>query len=205
MAKLLCLAALLAVSATSAHAQTAAIHPAADTTQERQGIRDLTVCLAEARPRWARKTLAYPYLSTAQAREATSALSGNDTCMMKPEAEFTFRTSSLVGSLAEHFVVTDISRVDFARLGTVLSTLKPLNASEDFALCIASRNPAAARDLALSQPGSATETSAAKLLSNGIAPCTNVGETLTVDLQSLRALVSVALYRGVTTILAPKS
>lgn len=220
MAKLLSLAALLAAGATSAHAQTtpvartttvaqtvpaAAIHPSEDSVRQRQDLRALTACLAQSRPRWARRTLSHPYLSTEQAREAAGALSGNDNCVRQPEMEFTFRTSGVVGNLAEHFIDSEIRSVDFHQLAKALNALAPLNASEDFALCVASRNPAAARDLVLSEPGSATESSAAKLLAASIPPCTEQGEKLTVDLQSLRSLMSVALYRGVTTLLASRS
>ena len=81
-----------------------------------------------------------------------------------------------------------------------MNTLKPLNVSEDFALCVAARNPAAARDLALSEPGSAAETQAVQQVSAHVPPCVNDGEKPTVELQSLRALISTALYRAMTTV-----
>ena len=81
-------------------------------------------------------------------------------------------------------------------------SIEPLNASEDFALCVAARNPAAARDLALSEPGSEAENGAAGRLADSVAPCTDADEGLSIDLQSLRALASTALYRGVTDVLA---
>ena len=84
------------------------------------------------------------------------------------------------------------------------STLPPRNVTEDFALCVAARNPAAARALALSEPGSDSETQAVGRLAPHVGPCTEPGEDLKVDLQSLRALVSTALYRGVTAALAAK-
>jgi hypothetical protein len=200
------LAALLAAGAASLQAQpptsTASIQPDVDSAEERKKLREFSACLAEARPRWARKTLSYPYLSDAQAGEAATALSGNDSCITSPEAEVTFRTSGLVGSLAEHFLQTDMQKADFARLAKALSTLEPLNVSEDFALCLASRNPAAARDLSLSEPGSAAESEAGRKLTAHVEGCTIPGENLTVDLQSLRALVATALYRGVSVVLA---
>ncbi|HEX6375387.1 MAG TPA: hypothetical protein VFZ91_06670 [Allosphingosinicella sp.] len=201
MAKLY-LAALLALGAASVQAQpssrAAAIQPSPDSAEERQALRDLSVCLAESRPRWARGTLSHPYLSDAQASAASQALTGKDKCIRGDEAEVTLRTSGMVGSLAEHFLGTEIGQVDSARLAKMLSTLAPLNVSEDFALCMAARNPAAARDLALSEPGSDAETQAARRIAAYVEPCTNQDEQLTVDLQSLRALISTALYRGVT-------
>jgi hypothetical protein len=205
MARLL-LGALLAAQAASLQAQppapAVAVQSDVDSAAERKRLRDLSACLAEARPRWARKTLSYPYLSDAQASAAATALSGKDTCITRPEAEVTFRTSSLVGSLAEHFLQTDLRNADFARLTKTLSTLEPLNVTEDFALCVASRNPAAARDLSLSEPGSAAEAEAGRKLSAHIEGCTVPGEDLKVDMQSLRALVATALYRGVSVVLA---
>jgi hypothetical protein len=204
MAKLY-LAALLAAAAVSVQAQPA---PEAvpiesvDSAHTRKVFRDLSVCLAKARPRWARETLSHPYLSEAQSRAASEALGGRDNCVPGTEGEFTFRPAGMVGNLAEHFVRTDIERADFARLKTVLSTLAPLNVSEDFALCLAARDPAAARDLALSDLGSPAEMAAANRIATHVNACTNEGEKLKIDLQGLRALVSVALYRGLSTVQA---
>lgn len=198
------LAALLALGAAVA-AQSApptAIQPSPDSAEERKTLRSLSACLAQARPRWARQTLSHPYLSDAQASAAAQALGGKDSCVRGAEAEVTLRTSGMVGSLAEHYLQDEIGRADSARLAKALSTITPLNASEDFALCVAARNPAAARGLALSEPGSDSETQAIGRLALHVEPCTQPGEDLKVDLQSLRALVSTALYRGVTAALA---
>jgi hypothetical protein len=195
------LLALLALGASAVQAQpTVRIGPNVDSAEELQTLRNLSACLAESRPRWARQTLAHPYLSDDQARVAAQALRGYDACV-KDETEVTFRTSGLVGGLAEHFLRSEIQRADFSSLTGALATITPLNVSEDFALCVAVRNPAAARDLALSEPGSAAEMQAAAKLSDHLPPCIQQGEKPAVDLQSLRALMSTALYRGVTTIL----
>jgi hypothetical protein len=204
------LAAFLALSAVSAGAQppppTAAIQPAPDSAEQRRGLQVLAVCLAEHRRGWARRTLSQPYLSDAQARVASEVLTGRDTCIRaRGDTEYTFRTSSMVGSLAEHFLRAEIGRVDPARLSTALNNLTPLNASEDFALCMAARNAAAARDLALSEFGSAAEMESARRVASGLDLCTRQGEQLTVDLQSLRALTSTALYRGVVAALAAQN
>jgi hypothetical protein len=200
------LAALLALgAAASVHAQApmGAIQPSPDSAAQRKASQKLIACLAEARPRWARDMLSRPYLSDAQTYDATKALRGRDTCVTSRDGtEITFRNSLMVGSLAEHFLKKDIRRADPARVAEKLSTLPPLNVTEDFALCVASRNPAAARDLALSEPGSAAEDSAAARLAAYVEPCTRDSERLTVDLQSLRALVATALYRGVTAVLS---
>jgi hypothetical protein len=207
MAKLI-LAALLAAAAAAAHAQPpkVTLEPSPDSPQQRKASQKLTACLAEARPRWARSTLSRPYLSDAQASEAAGALRGRDTCVTSRDGvEVTFRTSLMVGSLAEHFLQEDIRRADAARLAEKLSTLSPRNVTEDFALCVTARNPAAARDLALSEPGSAAEEEAARKVFSYVEPCRQEGEALTVDLQALRALVAAALYRGVTEVLTSGS
>lgn len=206
MAKLY-LAALLAACAAPVQGQPPAppapIQLSTDSGVERKTLQKLSACLARARPRWARNTLAQPYLSDDQARLAAQAMSGKDSCVRgHEEVDVTVRTSGMVGSLAEHFLRADIERANPARLAQTLSSLKPLNVSEDFALCVAARNPAAARDLALSEPGSEAEDRAARRLAAYVEPCTKPGEELIVELQSLRALVSTALYRGVTTVLA---
>jgi hypothetical protein len=202
------LTALLAAVAVPALAQPStpavAVQPNLDSAEELRTLRNLSACLAESRPGWARRTLSFAYLSDDQAREAVQALEGTDSCV-PDETEVVFRTSGLVGGLAEHFLRADIERADSARLAKALATLAPLNVSEDFALCVAVRDPAAARELALSEPGSAVEASAAGRLARHVPPCVEPGETPTIDLQSLRALMSTALYRGVTAVLAGAS
>jgi hypothetical protein len=199
----LSLTALLALFAAPVAAQapssTVPVAPFVDSATERQALRKFSACLAEARPRWAQQTLSHPYLSKAQATSAAEALNGRDNCITGPESELTLRTSGMVGSLAEHYIGTRIGHTDLKRLSTALNTLPPLNSSEDFALCVASRNPVAARDLALSEPGSAAEAAAVNKVAAHVAACTGQNGPLTVDMQSLRALVAVALYRGITS------
>src|SRR5687768_5048595 len=100
------LAALLILGAASAQAQPLPpnVQPSPDSAAERQALRSLTACIAKSRPRWARQTLSLPYLSDAQAAAAAEALSGKDSCVPRTGAELTFRTSSMVGSLADHFL-----------------------------------------------------------------------------------------------------
>jgi hypothetical protein len=204
MAKLL-LTILLAFEAASVQAPPAStaapIQAFVDLPEQRQALRSLVACLAEARPRWARQTLSYAYLSDAQARSAAAALSGKDSCLRGQDAELTFRTSSVVASLAEHFLRSEILKADFAKVKAALSTMPPLNASEDFALCVVARDPDAARDLALSNFGSEAETQALQQLVLNLKPCINQREQLTVDMQAIRALASIALYRGMTVAL----
>lgn len=195
------LGALILVPGSAVVTQGAAsveVQPSTDSVAQRAAMRGFSMCLAKARPRWARETLAHPYLSKAQASTAAQALAGTDLCIRGPEADLTFRTSALIGSLAEHFIASRGDGVDLHRLADSLEAIKPLNASEDFALCVTVRDPAAARALALSQPGSDAEANAARKLARGIGPCVIAGEKPVVELQSLRSLVSVALYRGLT-------
>lgn len=205
MAKRL-LAALLAACTIPVQAQPQSpgvpLQPSVDSPGTRQAFQTLSACLAHARPRWARQTLSQPYLSKAQASVAAQALVGKDRCIPEGEAELTFRTSGLVGNLAEHYVRADLQRADLKRLASALSTTPPLNVTEDFALCVAARNPTAARDLVTSEMGSPAETEAARRVATNVGPCTNPNEQLTVDIQSLRSLMSVALYRGLTAALA---
>ena len=203
------LAAFLALGAVPVEAQASEpavpIEPSPDSAAERQALRTLTACLVKARPRWARRTLSLPYLSQAQAGAAAQALSGKDSCVPRTGAELRFRTSSMVGALADIYLRTDIQRVEMERLKSALARATPLNVSEDFALCVTARNPEAARDLVLSEPGSEAENKAVRKFASTIDPCTNAGEALTVDLQSLRSLVSTALYRGLTNGLAARN
>ena len=195
------LAALIALGLASAQTSATSLQllPAPDSAERRGAFRNLVMCVAKARPQWARQTLAFPYLSGAQAGSAAEALSGRDSCVPRDEeADMTFRTSTLVGSLAEHFIQSEKDAAATAQMERALNTAAPLNASEDFALCVAVRNPAAARELALSEPGSASETRSAELLVKQAPSCTIAGENLTLDLQALRALTATALYRAMT-------
>lgn len=193
--------ALLAFCAASAGAQpvapTVQIEPGPDSAEQRQVLRDLSMCLARTRPGWARRTLALPYLSNDQATAAAQALNGRDNCSRGPQTEVIFRTSGLIGGLADHFLQDELRRADSARLSAAVGSSTPHNGSEDFARCVAMSDPDAARDLALSEPGSADETRAIGQIAAHVRPCLNPGERSAVDLPSLRALVSTALYRGV--------
>jgi len=155
-------------------------------------------CVAKSRPNWARQLLAQPYLGEEQTRTAGEALSGKDRCIMKDETEMTFRTSSMVSNLAEYFLGAELPNADLERLSKSLNTIVPLNSSEDFALCVAARDPASARAIALSEPGGNDEQQAADKLAAQVQPCVIKGEQPTVDLQSLRGLMSIALYRAMT-------
>ena len=194
--------ALLLGAAVSAQAQAAdlatPIQPSVDTAQQRQSLRTLMTCVAKSRPNWARQLLAQPYLGEEQTRTAGEALSGKDRCIMKDETEMTFRTSSMVSNLAEYFLGAELPNADLERLSKSLNTIVPLNSSEDFALCIAARDPASARAIALSEPGGNDEQQAADKLAAQVQPCVIKGEQPTVDLQSLRGLMSIALYRAMT-------
>lgn len=197
----LCFAAFLVIGLSASPGGAApqvALETSVDTAQQRQALRKLSLCLAQTRQRWARRTLDQPYLSDSQASAAAEALIGKDNCAGDDEVEVTFRTSGLVGGLAEHFVKRDSTGLDPARLGGRLATATARNVTEDFAMCVASRNPAAARDMALSDPGSAAESAAGGLLAVHVEPCTNRGEQLAVDLQALRSLMAIALYRATT-------
>lgn len=195
-------AALIAASAASVQAPSVPIQPFVDSPEQRRDLRNLSACLARARPRWARQTLASPYLSDEQATLAGRALTGADTCLRGRDSSFTFRTSTMVGSLAEYFLQADVGRADFAQVRAALATMRPSNSSEDFALCVAARAPGAARDLALSEPGSPAEAQASGQVSAFVDDCVIPGEQLTVDMQSLRSLLSTVLYRGTSVSLA---
>jgi hypothetical protein len=176
------------------------IEPSADTPAERQVLRNLSMCLAQLRPDWARGVLEYPYLSSAQASAAAVAVSGRDNCQKQPEVEIEFRTSTLVSALAEYFLRADLPKTDSARLGHALTSLPARNGTEDVGLCLASRDLEAARELALSEPGTSAEADSGRALGAQVAACSLPGESLKFDLQSLRAIVTVALYRAVTSV-----
>lgn len=199
--------ALLAASPPTPAVQPAAavVQPALDTPPERQALRKLTTCVAGIRPRWARTMLSYPYLSDDQARVAAQMVSGHDHCLGAPEVAVAFRTSSVVGFAAEHFIRSDMVGIDPQRIGNALNTVAPMNVSEDFALCLAARDPSSAIDLTNSNPGSPAEEQAAARVATGLPYCSKPGEELKVDVQALRALVATALYRGVTAAVGPRS
>ena len=178
----------------------ASLQPPLDTAAERQALQKLTFCVAEKRPRWARQLISYPYLSDAQADAAAELVSGNDNCQMAREVAVAFRTSGVAGDVAEHFLRGNLVNPDMTRVSAALATASPLNVSEDFALCVASRNPAAAFDLVRTEPGSEAEARAGFVLATAVPSCTNPNERLDINLESLRSLVATALYRAVSTL-----
>jgi hypothetical protein len=195
---------LMAAALASSSPAPAVLQPPLDSPQERQALRKLTNCVAAIRPRWARTMLSYPYLSNDQARVASELVSGHDNCLGAPEVAVAFRNSSVVGFAAEHFLQTDMAKTDLKRVGNALNTVSPMNVSEDFALCLAARDPAAALDLASSDPGSPAETEAAARVAGGLSYCSKPGERIGVDVQALRALVATALYRAVNASIGAK-
>src|SRR5690242_16781899 len=178
---------LVAAALASGSPAPVVLQPPLDSPQERQALRKLTNCVAELRPRWARTMLAYPYLSSDQARVASELVSGHDRCLGAPEVAVAFRNSSVVGFAAEHFIQSDMAGIDPQRVGNALNTVAPKNVSEDFALCLAARDPTAALSLTRSEPGSGDETTAAGQVAMGLAYCSKPGERMTIDVQALRA------------------
>jgi hypothetical protein len=165
-------------------------------------MREFSKCLARARPRWARKVLAQPYLSKDQTDLLESVNGGRDNCT-GGSSEITLRYTSILAGLAEQFITEDVAQVGWKRVSAELVKMPSRNASEDFALCVAARRSQAAQDLVLSRPGSAAERAAADRLAEAVKPCLNPGESGIVDLQSLRALTAAVLYRGVARAIDP--
>jgi hypothetical protein len=190
----------LGAAIPAGQAQEAAVQPSVDSAAERVTLRNLSACLAKSRPRWARQALAKPYLSPGQESLLRDAMSGGDNCLNGgSKLQVSVRSSGMVSGLAEHFLTTELDRVGLKRVSAELVKVTSLNASEDFALCVAARNPKAAQGLAMSEPGSDAERQSAESLAKGIQPCLNPGETSKIDLQSFRALAATALYRGLTS------
>lgn len=192
-------AAAMLPAALPAQTSSVPMKPPVDSAAERQGLANFTACLARQRPSWARRTLAEPYLSQAQADIAARALSGTDSCVKgRNGMEVTFRTSTLVGSLAEHFLREALPAVGPAALARALTAVEPRNASEDYGLCVAARDLPAARALALSKPGSEQEAQGLARMGRVAGACFLPGEKTEVDAQALRSLIAIALYRAVT-------
>lgn len=203
---MLTLAALfVATSVAQGAAPAASLQPNADTTADRTAVRALSMCLAQARPRWAREVLAQPYLSKGQTDLLETIGSGDDRCTGSRPIEITLRHTSIVAGLAEQFIKEDLGQVNIKRVSAELNRIPSRNASEDFALCLVARRSKVAQDLVMSSPGSDAERTAGEQLAQGVPSCTNPGEAGVVDLQSLRALAATALYRGVRQAINPAS
>lgn len=194
---------LASIATVQAPPPPASLAPAVDSVSERAALRTLGLCLAKARPDWAVQTLANPYLGDRQTVAAGEALSGSDSCVKKDRQEFTFRTSGIVASLAESRLRAGLDSLPAERLATAIKDVPAANASEDFALCLASRDPKAAQTLVLSEPGSEEESGSAARFIPFLNACSASGEHLTVDQQALRGLLSIALYRGATALGRP--
>jgi hypothetical protein len=73
--------------------------------------------------------------------------------------------------------------------------LAPRNGSEDFAFCLARKDPVAVRALIDTVPASKKEAAEIGRLIPHLGSCVVQGSTLTLNKQTIRTLLAVGLYR----------
>jgi hypothetical protein len=172
-----------------------------DQATARRVMRTYAACLLAARPRTAVAIVAAAYGSDEQAAIVRRRVQGVEDCMGRTGLSMRFPPETLAGALGEagiraHFTTADLAPVaalaeaDVARLG-----LTPRNGYEEIAACIARRDPAAVRALVLTEPATPEERIARRPVVANVGACVNQGQSLSVDMGGLRAMVAVALYR----------
>lgn len=172
-----------------------------DQATARRVMRTFAACLIRARPRTAVALLAAPYGGEEQTAIIRRRVQGFEECMGQSGMSMRFPPESLAGALGEagiraRFATADVAPIaalgdeDVARLG-----LTPRNGHEELAACIARRDPAAVRALVLTEPATPEERVARRPILAIVGACVNQGQSLSVDMVGLRAMVAVALYR----------
>ena len=168
----------------------------------RQVINTYGRCVARNRTQRAAQVLDMPLMDEAQNRELSRFIGGEDRCLGNDLMQARFDHLTVLGAMAEHFVVSRYSNTalsSVARLSQAEDSAGQLARSgwESIATCVARGDPAAAYALVQSQPTSDDERAAMTRLMPQFAPCLPRGDN-SFNRSSLRAIVAAGLYRVLT-------
>jgi hypothetical protein len=179
----------------------AAAQPAASQDGARKALRTFAACLFEANSRVANDILLQPLASVPQQEVIDRRVAGVRECTSAGTG-VSYNALTLAGALSEAALERrsnsdDVAQIaDLTQNAIALANLDPRNGYEELGLCVARRAPGAVRAWALSEPGSAAEAAARRIVVPQVRPCVNQGEPLRADYVGLRAILSAALYRA---------
>jgi hypothetical protein len=165
----------------------------------RQVINTYGRCVARNRSQRAEAVLALPLLSEEQTREIDRFIGGEDRCLGNDLTQARFDFLTVLGAMAEWFVIERHGDVGLARAaglapGEAAGEQLARSGWESIATCIARGDPAAAFALVQSVPASDAERAAIAQLMPQLAPCLPRGQN-SFNRSSLRAIVAAGLYR----------
>jgi hypothetical protein len=167
-------------------------------------------CLARQN-RWrAEAALALPYLSKEQSLAAANLVKGSGACLGRGAVAFSFTPRALMGGLAERFILDRFKQSDLERVARFSETevaaagLVPRNAAEEFGLCVALRESKNIHALISTPPASDEEGSIIAQITPQLGPCLFEGETVSINREAVRSILSVGLYRALSVLAAAK-
>ena len=172
----------------------------------RQVVNTYGRCVARNRRQRAEAILDMPLLTDEQTREIDRFIGGEDRCLGNDLAEARFDFLTVLGAMAEWFVITRYGDVGLNRVAQLAAgpAADGLTRSgwESIATCIARGDPAAAFALVQTRPTSSEEGDAIARLMPQLPPCLPRGEN-SFNRSSLRAIVATGLYRVLSVASGP--
>jgi hypothetical protein len=165
----------------------------------RRYVHDFAQCVASHDRKRAAAALVFPYGSVEQSKAMSNLLNPQSSCFGPVITEISLRAEAiaLAGGMAEYFILNS-NVVDDLRRREPQSFVWPAeNALEAFGSCVISQGPAASKAFLSTRVGSDAEREAANALGPALGQCIAAGQTLALNVPSLRQLLAVSLYRRV--------
>jgi hypothetical protein len=178
-----------------------AVTDSANDPIDRQVTNQFARCIADTRPQFADQILEMPFTSGEQEKLISAHLGGWDKCLSTYQFDLKLNTLSILGGMAESRIAYKYRGADPAAFAKVTddqlyaSPAAPRNTSEDFAMCLARKNPSAVRALIESRPETDKETASIKLLTPHLSECLIQGMTIQFNRSTIRAYAAYGLYR----------
>ena len=157
-------------------------------------------CVANSKPQWADGVLAMQFLSEEQTRAANKGVSGLQSCFSTSQFDLKFSFLSLLGGLAEQRITERFGDKDVSGLSAITdeqlfsSAAAPKTTTDDFAMCIARKDPVTVRRLIASEPITSQETQLIQSLVPHLSGCLPSGLNIKLNKQTVRAYSAVGLY-----------
>ena len=157
-------------------------------------------CVASNRPAWSDQVLAMQFLSSEQLKAVGKEAGGMHICFSTGQYDLQLHSLSVLGGMAEQRIEAKFASQDVSGLSALTddqlfaSAAAPKTTTEDFALCIVRKDPAAVRRLIKSEPTSAAEAQQVKALVPHLGGCLPKGLNIKLNKQTVRAYSAVGLH-----------
>ena len=178
---------------------------AANVDEARRYADDFARCTASHNRKQAAAVLALSYGSAAQATAAGQVLKPDESCFgpMISSMQVGFDAPSLVGGMAEFFVLHPQAIEEQRRRTPGSFTWPAQNAIEAFGDCVVAQGDGQVRAFVASRVASDEETAAAQALAPALGQCVTEGQTIALNVGSIRELLAFSLYRHMAAPPAP--